>query len=557
MSLKRFLHFLLVFTLITFTMPAISTYASDIVESGVCGEKISWTLDSDGTLTFIGSGDMYDYYVRFTGGESGAAILSSNIPWNTYDFAGSVQDISIQRITKIKRVIIPEGITSIGDNVLSGCCNLKNISIPSSIERIGRNAFDKCSELDDIYIEDLSSWCKIDFADDISLNDYNLYLKGDLITKLVIPDDVTEIKKYTFTQCKSITDVIIHSGVTDIDTGSFLECRNLKNISIPSSIERIGRNAFDKCSELDDIYIEDLSSWCKIDFADDISLNDYNLYLKGDLITKLVIPDDVTEIKKYTFTQCKSITDVIIHSGVTDIDVGSFLECGNLESFQVNEDNPAYSSDDGILFNKQKTELIRFPNVKAGDYEIPHSVTDIAKDAFSYCTNIMDIIIHPGITTLYMNSFYGCRSLKSITIPSGLTNDDVFSDAFYSSNYNLTDIYFGGTKEEWLRINKNVHPVPSDRINIYTKPFDYTDVPSGEWYEESVAFVAERKLMKGIGDKKFNPLGNLTVAEAITMAARIHRSNTLEREIAGLMEKIDQIELEIDEARKKTSDIFF
>ncbi len=203
-------------------------------------------------------------------------------------------------------LVIPEEfdgipVSNIGDFAFEDCTQITSVTIPSTLKSISYSAFDGCSALKSVHISDLSAWCKINFAHSYSNPLYyakNLYLNGELITELVIPDDVTSINSYVFYNCTSLT-----------------------RITIPSTLKSIGTWAFDGCSELKSVHISDLSAWCKINFAHSYSNPLYyakNLYLNGELITELVIPDDVTSIGSYAFYNCTSITKITFNGTVAE-----------------------------------------------------------------------------------------------------------------------------------------------------------------------------------------------------------------------------------------------
>ena len=213
-------------------------------------------------------------------------------------------------------------VTSIADEAFSDCRKITSIAIPGSITDIGKRAFEYCNGLNAVYIDDISAWCKINFdytSFSRSANPLyyaeNLYLKNKLVTDLVIPSDVTKINDYAFYYCKSI-----------------------KSITIPNSITSIGVGAFDGCFNLQVVYIDDMSAWCKIEFDHDSANPLYgaeDLYLNGELVTDLVIPDDVTEIGNYAFYNCKSLTSVTIGGNVTSVGSYAFAWCDNLTNVTI------------------------------------------------------------------------------------------------------------------------------------------------------------------------------------------------------------------------------
>ena len=187
----------------------------------------------------------------------------------------------------------------------------------------------------------------------------------------------------------SIKSVIIGNGVTSIDGSAFRECISLISVTIPNSVTSIDWFAFYGCTGL----------------------------------TGVTIPDSVTSIGSSAFEGCTSLTDVTIPDSVTSIGHTAFGRCNSLTGIWVAENNPNYSSDEkGLLFNKDKTELLQCPRGYAGDYAIPDSVTNICDSAFWACTGLTDVTIPDSVTGIEGFAFWACTGLTSVTIPDSVTN---------------------------------------------------------------------------------------------------------------------------------------
>ena len=262
---------------------------------------------------------------------------------------------------------IPNSVTSIGNMAFYGCSNITSISIPSSVTNIGDLAFSRCS----------------------------------ILASINIPNSVTSIGSCTFCGCSSLTSVIISDGVTSISDNAFADCSSLISISIPNSVTSIDDGAFCGCSSLTSISIPSSVT----------SIGNYAFFGCSGL-TSINIPSSVTNIGDEAFNRCSSLISISIPAGVTSIRSTSFL--GNEKLIEINVDaaNPEYISEDGILYNKDKTELIKYPAGKiARNYIIPNSITSIDTDAFYGCSSLTSISIPNNVTHISVDAFYECNNL--------------------------------------------------------------------------------------------------------------------------------------------------
>ena len=194
------------------------------VVSGTCGDNVYWSF-SNGTLTISGSGKMYDYSA------SDNTSFNTTAPWGNH------------RDYQIKKVIIAQGVSSIGVRAFSGCTSLTSVTIPNSVTSIGSFAFFKCYNLTSITI-----------PNSVTSIGNGAFYGCTSLTSVAIPDSVTSIRANAFSYCTSLTSVAIPDSVTSIGYRAFSYCTSLTSVAIPDSVTSIGDYAFDDCDSLTDVY---------------------------------------------------------------------------------------------------------------------------------------------------------------------------------------------------------------------------------------------------------------------------------------------------------------
>ena len=396
--------------------------------SGSCGENVTWAYDSDTkTLTISGMGDMESY------------TEYSNAPWYSR-YSDYIENVSIET-----------GVTSIGDYAFFWCNRIASVSIPNSVRLIGSHAFDCCKALENITIPNGVE----------SIGNAAFHSCSGL-KEATIPGSVKSVGESAFSSCYycemdddfniiysiGLEKVTIQDGVEAIGAFAFDGCKNLNDVTLPDSVTSIGDNAFQFTGLYnDDTTWRDLYIGKHLIKADDWALNrdeinDYiikpetktiadNAFSGCGSLKSITIPDSVLSIGNQAFNGCSDLTSIEIPGSVTSIGNRAFNGCVDLTGINVAESNTAYCSDNGVLYNKAKTEIMRFPCQKTdASFTIPNGVTSIGNGAFENCRNLTDIIIPDGVKSIGEEAFSICHGLTSVTIPDGV--ESIGNSAFYN-----------------------------------------------------------------------------------------------------------------------------
>lgn len=432
-----------------------SSFASclDLEEILVASDN-SQFIGVDGVLF---SADM-SCLIQFPAGKGGSYVIPESV---TRIGRGAFRDCV--RLTKI---VIPEGVTSIGRFTFSGCRSLTSIQLPESLLDLEPLAFEGCTELASVTIPRNVKTIGIHDEGDViahfeaspfagcfaleaievdsrnqnhrsvggvlfweSRNTLTHYPSSKNGSTYVIPEGIRSIDRYAFSNSISLTEITIPSTVTWIDSGAFEHCNALTSITIPKEASVIS-NAFSNCRSLMDIWVEEgHGEFRSIDgvlfSADGTSLLRYPPGRFGDY----TVSDEVTAISGGAFAGCHGLTKIAIPESVTDIGQGVFEECASLKSIHVDPGNGAFASIEGVLFDVEKQVLIRFPGGKSGGYDIPFGVTEVATGAFSGSQGLSRISINEDLTRIGYGAFENCGSLLGVSLVDHVM--DVRARAFY------------------------------------------------------------------------------------------------------------------------------
>lgn len=273
-------------------------------------------------------------------------------------------------------IVIPDGVTGIGDKVFYNKTNIESIVIPDSVTTIGNKAFWNCKSLREI----------------------------------IIPETVTSIGGGTFKKCLSLTEITIPGEITAIEGAMFAGCKNLKKAVLPGSITDIKSAAFEGCQSLAGLKLpENL-----VNIAD-------SAFSGCKSLTEIIIPGNVVSVGNTAFLGCKKLAVVTIPEKTATLGDNIFSGCTALKKIEVKKGNKKYKSEDGVLFKQVKSgmELITYPAAKKGKtYKVPAKTSRIGYNAFEGCKDLTGLVLPGNLKNIeYRNGlFFNFAGLKNIKI---------------------------------------------------------------------------------------------------------------------------------------------
>ncbi len=395
--------------------------------------------DESDRITYIET-DEYRFYKAKTRGylvgyanAAGEVVLPETIEGVPYD----ITNRAFAYNDKLISVDFADGTTTIDRYAFESCDNLQSVTFGSGMKTITTGAFYTCDKLTNV--------C---FGGNEEVIGASAFNTCDALTQISIPNTVKEIGDYAFMNC-NLSSVLIPSSVKEIGAGAFDNCTALKTVTVSDGVRVIGNSAFFNCCAL----------------------------------LEIVIPDSVQTIGARAFIHCERLQSVEIGVGVQAIGEDTFEDCRGLLSINVAEDNAYYASQNGVLYNKEKTEIIHIPAALSGEITIPSGIRTLGKETFDNCnieriaveeenayyasqdgilynkakTKIVyaptglsgNVIISSSIQTIEGDTFKWCK-FESIIIPQSVQT--IEEGGFYGCN-SLERVYYEGSEDLWAQID--------------------------------------------------------------------------------------------------------
>lgn len=525
--------------------------AAEVVDSGTCGESLTWSLDGDGVLTIRGTGEMADYQ-----------------PW-----AGNRW--------KIESVVVEPGVTSIGEQAFYYCRALTSITLPNSVRSIGEWAFYDCRSLQTITIpqgvtsigyrafDGCSGLTNVTIPDGVTSIGETAFYSCSSLQQITLPDSLTSLGRSVFSHCSSLERIVIPARVTGIPIATFCGCTNLKSVTLPDDIDWIGEDAFRDCVNLEQITLPD-GLWV---------INN-SVFQGCSSLMEIRIPDKLGEIGKSAFQGCSSLKSIELPDSVTSIGASAFQDCSSLQRVTLSRSREiGESAFEGcgqlqrIIIPDQVTSIgpYAFYNCKAlkaagfaGD------APELGTRAFWMDGEAAAVSAIPGLALSYIagkenwttpsysgypTNLWDCKVfshwyLDTVTEPTctaeGYTAHtcaacgDTYRDSYVARtehNYYTAEVCSASCTEEGyvLMVCSSCGDRYRDQIvpalgHQYANGFcircgaqdssQFSDVSANAWYASAVQYAVEHGLMAGVGNNRFGPEEPMTRAMLVTVLWR-------------------------------------
>lgn len=466
--------------------------------SGQCSEgNITWVLDDEGTITFTGTGEIEE---RF--GSAGYAWIQYE--WTPYrdqirrvvigEGITGVGDDAFYECKNLTEVVLPESMMFIRDHAFFHCENLKSIDLPTTnplyineytfggtglteiylpdnVGDVGKYAFTQCKSLTkarlsnnqfEMLREHVFSNCtslnEIDFGTSINrINDFALYNTG--LETLVIPDTITFLGDHALSSCNYLTELDLGDGMAILDNSAVQGCKALKKVTVGTALYSIHRHAFKDCTAIEELYIPDLESWCKMktEYTESNPMfYAQRAYIGGVLMEDLVLPEHITSFDMYAFEAADCLKSVVIHDKIT--------------SFR----------------------------------------------GFSNCSNLTNVVIGSGVREIGDGAFRNCPNLKTV-IFRGSAPEVGFPGACFEQSpatcyYPKDDLSWNEDAFYWFA--DCVTWIPYDRELGVGNPF--SDVLWDSFFYEPVLWAVEQGITSGTDATHFSPASICNRAQIVT-----------------------------------------
>lgn len=396
--------------------------------------------------------------------------LGRSGPYVVPDTTTSIGYEAFGYCSKLTSVTVPDSVTAIHQKAFYSCTALDSVSLGSGISEIYPWSFAYCSALGSVAIPDsvitignsafisCGSLSSVTFGSGVTSIGNNAFYYCGSITALNIPGNVQTIGGSAFSGLTSLTSLTLNEGLVTIGDYAFISCVSLVTVDIPGSVTSLGDTSFANCRSMTAI---------EVDPANTV-YESVGGILYNEAMTKLIkfpngmsgnftVPDDVTSLGSRAFNSCQKLNRVQIGEDLVDIPMFAIAYSANLTAIEVDDGNPVFSSVDGVLFDKDVTELIQYPCGKGGDYIFPSTVVTIGDWSMDYAQELISITIPEGVVHIGEGAFSESPMLITVSIPASVTfiGEWAFDDCDALEEINVADGNLNYSSMDGVLFNDN------------------------------------------------------------------------------------------------------
>lgn len=375
-----------------------------------------------------------------------------------------IAEYAFEDCKDITAVTILSPMERIGYNAFERCASLTYVSIPSSVSFIGNGTFGDCVKLADIQVDPNNRF--FTSVDGVLFDKAKTTLLRCPHAKsgnYSVPEGVTLIDSWAFGGCQSLSGITLPSSLLVLSSGVFSDCSGLESIRLPKKVSAIGDYAFAGCGHLASIEVEQgnphfrsndgvlfdfnqeallrfpegkkgeyvvpsqtktigrlafdgCDGLASIVFGENTKVVGELAFLRCASLASITLNEGLLIVENMAFKECDALTSIVIPASVAFLDPQTFAYCERLTSIQVKEDNRHFASVDGVVLNKEKSNLLLYPSAKEGTYNVPEGVTSIDRFAFVHCYKVTAITFSSTVSSFDGRAFFDCPNIASIDV---------------------------------------------------------------------------------------------------------------------------------------------
>ena len=420
----------------------------------------------------------------------------------------NIGNSAFENCSSLKEIAIPSTVTVISYSCFRRCDSLETLKIPAGVIRIAGNALDGCNNLTNVYYGGNSEqWSVVSGTEYVescpnaeihcAVETGSCGADGDNVTYIIYDNGLLDIsgtgnmKNYDNSSVSPfkgnllISSVLIEEGVTRLSSDAFFNCTNLEKIDLPVSLLSVYSSSFSGCEKLKNIYLPEGVQNVYLSSETCLSLETFTVdeknafysayegvlynkdktqilsypaakdsrffkimegvttvgaycFINNSFIEMVELAESLTTLSSRIFDGCDKIENIFILENVTTIEADAFINCESLNAIDVDSENQYFTSDDGVLYNKNKTIILKYPQGKTfSSYNIADTVTFIGEYSFDGCKNLESVIIPVGVASIGDRAFYHCTNLEEVYLPETVTKIGILA---FSSCESLNNI---------------------------------------------------------------------------------------------------------------------